>query len=597
MHKTLIQPLDTDYIMKKKKTIKRELLSSLKSSIPLRIAILGGTTTAEIKSVLELFLIEKGIQPEFYESEYNKWYEEAVFDNKELDVFNPQIVIVHTSFVNLIELPSLNDNQEMVNKHIDRVYNRYVYCWRSLKEKYSCTIIQNNFELPFYRSLGNLDFNSIYGITKFIASLNERFVAYANANKNFYINDINYLAASLGLGKWHDRTFYHLYKFAMNYDCIPHYCYNLASIIGAILGKNKKCLVLDLDNTVWGGIIGDDGVENIKIGHETPIGEGYLEFQKYVLELKNRGIILAICSKNDESIARTGFDHPDSILKFDDFTAFFANWEPKYLNIVNIAKQINIGLDSLVFIDDNPVERQIVRDNLPDVTVPEVVGEDPSSYIRALENGKYFETVVISKDDLKRNQTYMENKKRLDLEKQYSSYDEFLKGLDMQAEIKSFVPVYFDRITQLTNKTNQFNLTTKRYTFAEIESISNSSDYITLYGRLVDRFGDNGLVSVVIGHVNEKSLYIDLWLMSCRVLKRNFELAMWQELNKAAKSQGIEYIYGYYYKTIKNNMVKNMYKELGFTLIQNNGDDTVWKYSVNDFKKQDLPIRVNEENI
>lgn len=598
MNDNLKQPFDADYIMKKKKSIKRSLLTHIKSNATLRIALLGGSTTSEIKSVLELFLLDKGIQPEYYESEYNRWYEDSVFDNQELKEFKPQIIVIHTSFVNLIELPTINDDWNTVNKLVDNTYNKYAYCWEKLKENYSCTIIQNNFELPFYRNLGNLDFYNVNGITKFVSILNEKFAAYANLESNFYINDINYLAANIGLEKWHDRVFYHLYKFAMGYDCIPQYCYNLTAIISAILGKNKKCLVLDLDNTLWGGIIGDDGVDNIKIGHETAVGEGYVEFQKYVLELKSRGIILAVCSKNEENIARTGFEHPDSVLRIDDFAAFYANWEPKHLNIVRIAKEINIGLDSMVFIDDNPIERKIVRDYLPDVVVPEVDGGNPSSYVQALEKGRYFETVSVSKDDLKRNQTYLENKKRLDLEKQFSSYDDFLKGLEMKAEIKEFTPVYLDRITQLTNKTNQFNLTTKRYTRAEIETVANDNDeYITLYGRLADKFGDNGLVSIIVGHIIKKSLHIDLWLMSCRILKRDFEFAMWQELVKVAKSKGLKFIYGYYYKTAKNSIVKNMYKELSFELVEKIGEDTVWKYDINDYEEKKLFFAINEGSL
>lgn len=590
-----MQPLDAEYIMKKKKSLKRQLLDNVKSSTTLRIALLGGSSTQEIKAVLELFLLDRGIQPSFYESEYNKWYEDIAFGNTELDEFKPQIAIIHTSFVDLIDLPRITDNKEAVDKLIINTYNKFEYCWRKLQEKFSCTIIQNNFDPPFYRSLGNLDCASVNGVTSFVNALNLKFSDYANKHNTFYINDINYLAATIGLEKWYDRAFYHLYKFAFSYDSIPHFCYNLASIIGAIVGKNKKCLVLDLDNTLWGGIIGDDGVNNIKIGHETAAGEGFYEFQKYILELKERGVILAVCSKNEDDIAKSGFSHPDSALKVDDFAAFYANWEPKHMNIVKIAQEINIGLDSLVFIDDNPVERQIVRDNLPEVTVPEVMGEDPVSYIRALENGKYFETVAISKDDLNRNKTYMENKKRHDLEKQFNSYEDFLKSLEMKAEIKAFSPMYLDRITQLTNKTNQFNLTTRRYTRAEIEAVAASDEYITLYGRLADKFGDNGLVSIIVGHIVGKDLHVDLWLMSCRVLKRDFETAMCQELVKAAKAKGVDNIYGYYYKTAKNAMVKNMYGDFGFSKVEGNGDDATWKLEVANFREKALQIAINEE--
>ena len=564
MNKLLAQPLNVELIMEKKKSIKRELLGEKCTSIDLRIAILGGSTTSEIKSILELFLLDRGIRPSFYESEYNKWYEDSVFENQELTTFKPQLVYVHTSFTDLIDLPQIDDDKNTIEKLVHQYLQKYINVWQHLEQQYNCIVVQNNFELPFCRPFGNLDFSMPTGTTAFVNSLNSKFAAYAQTHKNFYINDINYLAAQVGLNNWYDRDFYNLYKFAMSYDAIPYLAYNLAVIIGAAMGKSKKCLVLDLDNTLWGGVIGDDGLAGIQLGHETAVGEAYLEFQKYVLALKKRGVILAVCSKNDERIAKSGFDHPDSILKVHDFAAFITNWEPKHLNLIKVAQEINIGLDSLVFIDDNPTEREIVRANLPEVLVPEVEGGSPSTYVRALEDGKYFEQVAISADDLKRNQTYQENRQRLELEKSFISYADFLKSLKMKAEIKPFASIYLDRITQLTNKTNQFNLTTKRYTRGEIDDIATSEEYITLYGRLSDKFGDNGLVSVIIGKIEGQKLHINLWLMSCRVLKRDFEFAMFKELVGLAKSKGIKEIYGYYYPTLKNAMVKDFFAKLNF---------------------------------
>ena len=360
------------------------------------------------------------------------------------------------------------------------------------------------------------------------------------------------------------------------------------------MGKNKKCLVLDLDNTLWGGIIGDDGMENIEIGHETPTAEAYTAFQQYVLGLKARGIILAVCSKNEEDVAKTGFDHPDSVLHVDDFVSFRANWEPKNRNIQAIAEEINIGTDSLVFIDDNPAERQIVRDTMPEVAVPEVDPVDVFSYIRVIEGAGYFEPVTISEDDRKRNASYMENKQRRELAGAMESYDDFLKSLQMEAEIAPFRPMYFDRIAQLTNKSNQFNLTTRRYTRADIEQMANEPQYITLYGRLTDKFGDNGLVSVVIGEKMGDALHIHLWLMSCRVLKRGMEQMMLDALAECAAADGCKELIGYYYKTAKNKMVADLYATFGFEKITQEGDDTVWKLSLDTYQKQGKFISLTE---
>lgn len=594
MHKLLEVPFDAVTIMEKKKSIKRELMQK-DNFIELRVAILGGSTTSELKAVLELFLLEDGIKPIFYESEYNKWYEDAVFANQELEAFNPQLIYIHTSFVNIEHLPAVSDKKADTDANFALDTAKFAQVWKVLTTKYQAVIIQNNFELPSQLQFGNQDAVKINGYINYVNRLNQFIYDYSLNNNNFYINDINYLSANYGLDKWHDRDFYNLYKFALAYDAIPYLAYNLGQLIKASVGKTKKCLVLDLDNTLWGGVIGDDGVNGIQLGHETAVGESFVEFQRYVAKLKERGVILAVCSKNDLETAKTGFTHPDSVLKVEDFAAFVINWEPKHLNLLKVVKEINIGLDSPVFIDDNPVERQIIKEQLQEVIVPDVVAGEPSSYIEALEQGRYFEQLSISDDDLKRNKTYLENKKRNDLEREFISYDDFLRSLDMKAEIKSFIPMYLDRIAQLTNKTNQFNLTTKRYIRGEIEAIADNKDYITLYGRLKDKFGDNGLVSVVVGRREKEVLYIDLWLMSCRVLKRDFEFAMFNELAKIAKEQGIKEIIGYYYRTPKNNMVADLYENFGFSKADVQGIE--WKYSLTDAHQlKHVHISINGRN-
>lgn len=581
--KIFTYPYDNEIFLRKQKSLRRELLARENISyIEKKIAILGGSTVDDIRNLLEIFLLYEGIKPTFYQSEYNKYFEDAVFGNDELDAFKPEIILVFTSFVNLINLPSIGDK----NFSADVEFNRYVQIWESLTEKYSAVIIQNNFDSPYIAPFGNLDNVENYGLAHFVAEMNLRFAEYAQTHKNFFIHDLQGLSARLGLDKWHNRFQYYAYKFAMNYDVMPDVALNLSKIIRAILGKNKKCLVLDLDNTLWGGVIGDDGVENIQIGHETPAAEAFTEFQSYVLNLKKRGIILAVCSKNDEEIAKSGFSHPDSVLHVEDFAAFYANWLPKNENLRGIAEELNIGTDSFVFIDDNPAERQIVRDTMPEVAVPEVNPDDIFSYIRAIEGAGYFEPVTISDDDLKRNDNYRENKQRQILESTAKSYDEFLKSLNMHAEIDSFKPIYFDRIAQLTNKTNQFNLTTRRFTRADIENFANDSRYITLYGRLSDKFGDNGLISVVIGEKINDELHIILWLMSCRVLKRDMEFAMLDELVK--RCAGCKKIVGYYFPTNKNKMVAELYKTFGFTQI----DENIWELPIENYVAKNKFIEI-----
>ncbi len=330
------------------------------------------------------------------------------------------------------------------------------------------------------------------------------------------------------------------------------------------MGRTRKVLVLDLDNTVWGGVIGDDGPERIVIGRETPRAEAYTAFQEYCIALKRRGVLLAVSSKNDERIARLGFEHPDSVLKLSDFSAFRANWEPKSENIRQIAEELNLGLDSLVFVDDNPAERHLVAEQLPAVAVPDV-GSDPANYPRLIEQARLFEIASLSEEDLSRTELYARNAERAATASAFANYGEYLTSLEMAAEIAPFNATYLDRIVQLTNKTNQFNLTTRRYTLAEMEAISADTSFVTLYGRLADRFGDNGLVSVIVGRSDGNVLEIELWLMSCRVLKRDMELAMLDSLVASARRLGVRTIRGIYLPTDRNSMVSDHYEKLGFS--------------------------------
>ncbi len=591
--KELEYPFDSDYIIKKKKTIKKQLLSENKKWLEKNIAILGGSTTNDIKLVLELFLLNYGIKPSFYESEYNKFWEDAMFENKELEEFKPDIIFICTTNKNILNYPTLSDNLEYINKSLENEFERFKQMWETLFSKYQCPIIQNNFDYPTYRLLGNKDATDVHGKVNYITKLNLKFAEYAENNPNFFINDINYQSAQYGLDKWQDPFYWYMYKYAIAVPAIPTLSFNVANIIKAIYGKNKKGLVLDLDNTLWGGIVGDDGVDNLIIGEETSLGQVYTDFQKYLKELQQSGIILNINSKNDEDNAIAGLNHVDGILRPNDFIVIKANWEPKLTNMQSIAAELNLGVDSLVFIDDNPAERAIVQDYLKDVAVPSM--DEPYKYIQTVDHSGFFEAVNLSKDDLKKNEMYKENMERNKMMASFANYDDYLKSLNMTATIDSFAPIYMARIAQLTNKSNQFNLTTKRYTQTEIESTADDKNYITLYGKLEDKFGDNGVVSVVIGKKNNDRLDIDLWIMSCRVLKRDMEFAMMDSLVKECIKQNIKEIYGYYYPTVKNGMVKDFYAIQGFTKISEDEEgNTVWKFTIDNYLDKNKFIKVEE---
>ncbi len=591
--KELQYPFDAEFILTKKKSIRRELLNDGSVRIKKNIAILGGYTTSNIKLVMELFLLDNGIEPVFYESEYNQYYQDAMFDNPKLIEFKPDIIYICTSNRNVTAYPHLGDSKDDVDSLLKREADKYTRIWESLKTRYNCPIIQNNFEMPFYRLLGNKDASDFHGRVNFLTRLNMEFYKYAEEHDNFFICDINYISADYGLREWSDPFYYHMYKYALNVNAIPYLSFNVSNIIKSIYGKNKKGFVLDMDNTLWGGVIGDDGVDNIVLGPEESLGQAYTEFQHYIKDCTELGIVLNIDSKNDEENAFAGLDHPDSVLKKDDFVVIKANWNPKDRNFKEIADLLNLLPESLLFIDDNPAERHIVESGLSGVVAPEI-GEI-HEYIRNIDRGGYFEMTSFSADDAKRNEMYKENAKRASLSAGFTDYHEYLVSLDMHAVIKPFESVYMARIAQLTNKSNQFNLTTHRYTQNEIEKISEDSEYITLYGKLEDRFGDNGVVSVVIGHKLSNVCHIDLWLMSCRVLKRDMESAMMDMLVQTCSDLGIVEIRGYYYPTAKNAMVKEFYRLFGFEKIsEDENGNTKWRLDIsNGYEGKNKVIKVN----
>lgn len=591
--KELEYPFDGDYILKKKKSIRRQLVEDGTSRIRKNIAILGGSTTANVAQVLDLFLLNNGIEASFYESEYNKYYEDALFGNPEFDAFDADIIYLHTGIHNIMAFPKMQDSEETVNAKLNAEFERFRAVWEKCFEKKGCTIIQNNFEYPTWRLLGNKDVSDIHGRVRFITRLNQMFADYAAQTENFYIHDVNYLSARCGIEAWCDPFYWNMYKYCPAVPLIPELCFSVAAIIKSVYGKNKKALVLDLDNTLWGGIVGDDGPENLAIGQESAQGETFYEFQEYLKAQKDLGILLNIDSKNEYENAIAGLNVKGSALSPDDFILIKANWEPKDRNLLAIAKELNLGEDSLVFVDDNPAERMIVAGQVPGVAVPEM--ESPETYIRMLDHSAFFEVTNFSADDASRNEMYKANIQREQLQASFADYEDYLKSLEMTAEIKPFAGEVIPRISQLTNKSNQFNLTTLRCSVADIEEMAKDENWITLYGKLVDKFGDNGVVSVLAAEIRPeavnhlgKEAHIRLNLMSCRVLKRDMEFAMLDELVRNAKEKGVTTLVGHYLPTKKNGMVAELYTDLGFQK-----ENDVWILDVPSYQDQCKVIKIN----
>lgn len=571
-------PLDVKSIISKSKIIKKDLLSTEDSFLEKKIAILGGSTTSELTNFLDLFLLANGIKGVFYESDYGKYLEEALFENDRLQEFKPDIVYIHITSKNIDKFADFDATEEEVKSLLADEIEKYLSIWKAL-EPLNTIVIQNNFDLPQYRTLGNLDAIDYRGRVYFINQLNFNLHKAIQDAKNVYLNDINFISSKVGLTSWYDDRLWHLYKYAASFSGLIHMAKNIQNIVSALFGKTKKNLVLDLDNTLWGGVIGDDGLEKIKIGEDGGSGESFLGFQKELKRLKDSGIVLTVASKNEESNALMGLSHEESALKPDDFGVMKANWDPKDQNIDEIAREINLGLDSFVFLDDNPAERALVSGSLPKVSVPDI-GNDPNNYFKYIDENGFFERVSLAQEDTDRSKYYNENKQRDDAKSKFQSQDAFLESLQMQGKISLFDDTHIERITQLINKTNQFNLTTKRYSLAEVEKIKDDSKFIAFYGRLEDKFGDNGLISILIAKKDVDTMHIDTWLMSCRVLKRGMEFAMFNALLEEAKKLKINKIVGRFVPTEKNMMVKNLYSDLGFNIISKSDQEDIYSLDV-----------------
>jgi FkbH-like protein len=409
--------------------------------------------------------------------------------------------------------------------------------------------------------------------------------------------DVATLAETVGLADWHNPQLWNLAKLSFSDELIPLYSDHVARTLAAIRGKSRKALILDLDNTVWGGVIGDDGLEGIQIAQGDARGEAHLAVQRLALDLRQRGIILAVSSKNTDEIARVPFEkHPEMLLKLNHFAVFQANWNDKATNIRAIAEELSLGLDALVLLDDNPVERGLVRKLLPEVAVPELP-EEPAFYARTLAAAGYFEAVTLASEDLQRAEFYQTNAKRAQLLNQVDGVDAYLSSLDMTISFRPFDNIGKTRIVQLINKSNQYNLTTRRYTEPEVAEAQSDPDVFTLQVRLSDVFGDNGMISVVICRPGmAKEWEIDTWLMSCRVLGRKVENAVLDRILEHARAAGVQKLVGIYRPTDRNKLVADHYAKLGFAKID---EDELgvsrWELKIENAQPTTVPMKIVSE--
>ena len=545
----------------------------------IKIAILGNSTLEMLASAVRSTLLIKGFLAEVYKCGYGLMEQDIIDAGSRFYAFKPDITLIAAGYRDIKEFPLPHTELAGVENMAAGCVDMYKTLWDMISSRTSCHIIQNNFDVPIVRPFGELEAKYPWTETNFIRRLNLKLGEEALAiAKEVSILDVEHLSSTLGKACWFDERFYHHSKHAFSFECVPEYATLFAAMVSAVKGRSKKCLVLDLDNTLWGGTIGDDGIENIIFGEGSAMGEAYLDFARYINKLKEKGVILAVSSKNYPDVAREPFMKMSQMpLKLGDFAVFTANWSDKATNIRNIAEELNIGLDSLVFVDNDPVERKLVKDLLPMVTVVELP-EDPSLYKRALYKGHYFESTGISEEDMKRSGHY-HAKRAFDHEKNnFANVDSFLASLDMEGVISDFKKEDVLRITQLINKTNQFNLTTKRYTESDVRRFMLDGECLSLSAKLKDRFTDYGLISVFIGFFKDSALTIDTWLMSCRVFSRGMEHFLFSHVVEACKRKGISEVKGLYVPSKKNRIAGELYKSLGFSLVETRSDGTTaWK--------------------
>jgi FkbH-like protein len=462
-----------------------------------------------------------------------------------------------------------------------------------VKQNSGALCIFQTFVPPVETLFGNLDSALPGTMANLLAAINLQLATECLENGDILF-DVAALAQTVGTASWHDQQMWNIGKFPFADAFIPLYADHVGRLLGAVRGKSRKCLILDLDNTVWGGVIGDDGLDGIRIAQGDAIGEGHLSVQRLALDLRRRGIVLAVCSKNTDEVARKPFtDHPEMLLKLGDIAVFQANWNDKATNIKSIAAELELGIDSMVFLDDNPAERGLVRTLLPEVAVPEVT-DDAAHYARTLSAAGYFEAIAFSNEDLKRADFYQDNAKRANLMRGVDGVDAYLASLNMTITFQPFDAVGRARIVQLINKSNQFNLTTRRYTDPEIERVETDPAALGLQVRLSDTFGDNGMISVVICRPHAAGEWeIDTWLMSCRVLGRKVEWMVLGEVLRQAKERSIERLVGRYVPTEKNALVVDHYRKLGFENVRQDADGTThWALDVKSAKIEEAPMTV-----
>jgi FkbH-like protein len=554
---------------------------------PVRLAILGSATTSHLPAGIRVAGLRRGLAIEVYEAPYGMYWQElmgAEAGASGVAEFRPDAVLL------ALDARHLAANEGAT---ADAALELMQACWRRAKASFGRQVIQQTVMPVLPELMGSNEARMTGSPAAIVMEINARLPAVAAA-EGVDLLALDRMVLADGLKEWHEAAMWHRSKHEVHPRAAGMYGEHVARVVAAARGRSAKCLVLDLDNTLWGGVIGDDGLEGIVLGQGSEVGEAYAEFQRYARRLTERGVILAVCSKNEEKNALEPFArHPEMVLKRGDIACFVANWTDKAANLRTIAKTLNIGLDALVFADDNPAERAIIRRELPMVHVPEMP-EEPSEYVTTLAAAGYFEGLRLTEEDRARAEQYQANAERERLRESATDMKGYLESLRMTMIAGPVDAMSLARVTQLVNKTNQFNLMTERLSEAEVSARMNDPRWITLQARLTDRFGDNGIIAVLMARVEGPEAVIETWLMSCRVLGRGVEEACLNLLAEAAMAKGARRMVGMYRPTEKNGMVREMYGGLGFRKVHEEDDGAArWELELDGFVPRPVTIDVN----
>ena len=565
---------------------------SLDPLTPFRLAVLSNSTLDLVVPAMVASAIRHGIALEVIQPSYDQVAQEALTPDSKVNSSKPDAVLLALDYRALPLKLSLGD-AEASSATVQGVIGYLQMLRNGIKANSNAVCIFQTFAPPVETLFGSLDRALSGTLRSLIDKINRELAEYVLGWGDVLL-DVAGLAETVGLADWHNTQLWNMAKFSFSDEIVPLYADHVARTVAAIRGKSRKVLILDLDNTVWGGVIGDDGLEGIKVAQGDATGEAHLAVQRLALDLRQRGIVLAVSSKNTDEVARQPFQrHPEMLLKLDHIAVFQANWNDKATNIQAIAEELSLGLDAMVFLDDNPVERGLVRKLLPQVAVPELPNE-VAYYARTLTAAGYFEAVVFANEDLNRAGFYQDNAKRAELQKQVGGVDAYLASLDMTITFQPFDATGRARIVQLINKSNQYNLTTRRYTDPEIAEVENDPQAFTLQVRLADIFGDNGMISVVICRQGQVGVWeIDTWLMSCRILGRKVEHMVLREILEHARAAGVRRLAGIYRPTDRNRLVIDHYQKLGFTKVAEEASGlTRWELAVEGALPEIAPMKV-----